>query len=867
MHDPTKAATRRAPPPFTGSLAELLARLGTSPDGLSGPEARHRLDHDGPNQLATASLRARIVEAIRAALNPLLVILLIACVASGLLGQVVDAVIIGSMVMLSAGINGWQGVRSERAIRRLQAQVAPTATVRRDGCWVELPRRALVAGDVVRLCAGDLVPADVRLIDAADVHVQQAALTGESLPVEKAASPGPLTATGPDAPELLFLGTSIVSGTARAVVLATGQATAFGDIVARLAARPDETEFDRGMRRFGMLILQTVTALVLVILVINVALGRAALPSVLFSVALAVGLTPEFLPMITTVTLAQGAVRMARAHVIVKHLSAIQNLGSIDVLCSDKTGTLTAGTMSLDASLDPRGRPADRALVLGHLNSAFQSGIKSPLDDAILARALPTDDYRKTDELPFDFERRRLSVVLAHDGRFVLVTKGAPESVLAACTTYEQGGEVRPLDPGAAEASLATFRALSSRGLRVLAVAYRDVAGGTGLHTADERELTFAGFLTFADHLLDGVRGCIEELARDGVQLKIVTGDNELVTRYICDQCGLDAGRIVLGSELDHLDELALTHLAEATRVFARVSPGQKHRIIQALKAGGHAVGFLGDGINDAPSLHAADVGISVAGAADVAREASDILLLERRLDVLHAGILAGRRSFGNVLKYLLMGTSSNFGNMFSMVGAALLLPFLPMLPTQILLNNFLYDVAQLTIPTDHVDPIHLRTPQRWDIGLIRRFMIIMGPLSSIYDFLTFFVLLRWFHFGETAFHTGWFLESLATQTLVLFVIRTMGRPWSHRPSLPLVITTLAVIAIGVVLPYTPAAGALGFTPLPASYFAFVVIVVATYLALVEVVKQRVIRRFVDGTASPPRADRAAAAPRPALAA
>ncbi len=831
------------------SLAELLLRLRTSPKGLSSVEARRRLDDAGPNQLAVTSLGAKIVEIVRAALNPLVMILLVACVASAFLGQVVDAAIIGGIVSLSAGINFWQTFRSERAVKRLQTQVAPTATIRRDDGWVELLRREIVVGDVVRLSAGDLVPADVRLIEAVDLHVQQAALTGESLPIEKSASSGAVMSAGPDTPELLFLGTSIVSGTATAVVLATGQATAFGDIVARLAARPAETEFDRGMRRFGMLILQTVSFLVLFILVINVALGRNALESVLFSVALAVGLTPEFLPMITTVTLAQGAVRMAREKVIVKHLSAIQNLGSIDVLCSDKTGTLTAGTMSFDVSIDPTGRPADRPLILGHLNSTFQSGIRSPLDVAILARQLATVGYRKTDEIPFDFERRRLSVVLEHDASYLFVTKGAPESVLGVCSSYEVDGEVRAFDADARELSLGQFHELSCRGFRVLAVAYRPVTRGAGFRFDDECDLTFVGFLTFADHLLDGVRASIDELRRDGVEIKIVTGDNELVTRYICDQAGVDAGQIVLGDEVEHLDEVALSHLADQTRVFARVSPGQKHRIIQALKAGGHVVGFMGDGINDAPSLHAADVGISVAGAVDIAREASDIILMERRLEVLHAGIIAGRRSFGNVLKYLLMGTSSNFGNMFSMVGAALLLPFLPMLPTQILLNNFLYDFAQITIPTDTVDPIHIRRPQRWDIGLIRRFMIIMGPISSLYDFLTFFVLLRWFHFGEAAFHTGWFLESLATQTLVLFVIRTAGRPWSNRPSLPLTITTLLVVTIGGVLPYTPVAATLGLVPMPPSYLLFVTIVVATYLALVEVVKHRVIPRLTGSEA------------------
>jgi Mg2+-importing ATPase len=827
------------------TVGELFARLDTSPKGLSSREAEQRRRTHGSNELAVAGLRSKVAAFLRTVVNPLVVILLSAGTASAFLGQVGDAVIIGGIVLLSSGLNFWQTYRSERAVKRLQGQIAPTATVLRDGAWVELNRRELVVGDVIRLCAGDLVPADARLFEGDDLHVQQAALTGESMPAEKGVSPGKLSALGPDSYDLVYLGTSIVSGVGLAVVFAAGQATAFGDIVERLAARPEETEFERGTKHFGMLILETVMFLVLFILVVNVSLGRDALQSLLFSVALAVGLTPGFLPMITSVTLAQGAIRMAREKVIVKHLPSIQNLGSIDILCSDKTGTLTAGTMSLDASLDPHGQPSERALRLGQLNSRFESGIKSPLDAAILERAVGgTDAYRKTDEIPFDFERRRLSIVVEKDAAYLLVTKGAPESVLSGCTSFEADGRVQPLDDAAREHCMAAFRALSERGFRVIAVASKRVDRPLGFKAVDERDLTLAGFLTFADHLLEGVAESIARLRADGVEVKILTGDNELVTRHICSQVGLDELRIVLGSAIESLDEVALARVAERTNVFARVSPAQKHRIIRALKAGGHVVGFLGDGINDAPSLHGADVGISVAGAVDVAREASDIILLERRLDVLHAGIIAGRRSFGNVLKYLLMGTSSNFGNMFSMAGAAMFLPFLPMLPTQILLNNFLYDVAQVTIPTDHVDPMYTKKPQRWDIGLIRNFMLIIGPVSSLYDFLTFFVLLHVFHFGERAFHTGWFLESLATQTLVLFVIRTVRRPWTNRPSAPLAITTLAVVALGIALPFTPAAEPLGITPLPASYFFFLLPAVATYLVLVELVKARVMTRL-----------------------
>ncbi len=841
----------RAPVLLEGqTLAELLARVGSSGEGLTTAAATTRLQELGRNELADRGLLWKLLDFLRSAANPLVLILLVAAAASAMLGDIADAVIIAGIVFLSAAINFWQTFTSDQAVRRLQQQVAPTATVRRDGAWRELPRHQLVVGDVVRLAAGDLVPADARLIDAVDLHVDQAALTGESLPVEKAATSAALTSTGPESACLVFLGTSIVSGTATAVTFASGRDTTFGDIAERLAARPDETEFERGMRGFGVLILQTVIFLVLFILVVNISLGRNALESLLFSVALAVGLTPEFLPMITTVTLAQGAIQMAREKVIVKHLSAIQNLGSIDILCSDKTGTLTTGTMSLNSSLDPFGRTSDRALFLAHLNSRLETGIKSPLDAAILERPVAgTDGFRKTDEIPFDFERRRLSIVVEKDGAHMLVSKGAPEGLLSVCSSYESDGGVRPLDDAARARCIAVFREASTQGFRTLAVAQRQVSGPGGFTASDEKELTLAGFVTFADQPLEGAAESLAKLRQDGVTVKIISGDNELVTAHVCGLVGLPGARIVLGSDIERLDETALARVAEQTDVFARVAPAQKLRILRALKSAGHVVGYLGDGINDAPSLHAADVGISVAGAVDVAREASDIILLERRLDVLHAGILAGRRAFANVLKYLLMGTSSNFGNMFSMAGAALFLPFLPMLPTQILLNNFLYDLAQIAIPTDNVDPSYLRRPQRWNVRLIRNFMLTLGPVSSIFDFLTFFVLLRYFHFGESLFHTGWFVESLLTQSLVLFVIRTAAKPWTSRPSAPLVVTTLLVVGVGAALPYTPVAHTLGLTPLPLSYFAFLALAVGAYLVLVELVKERVMRRILERAA------------------
>ncbi|HZR38939.1 MAG TPA: magnesium-translocating P-type ATPase, partial [Ktedonobacteraceae bacterium] len=736
---------------------------------------------------------------------------------------------------------------SQRAVERLRAGVAPTATVLRDGTWKELPRRLVVPGDIVRLAAGDLVPADARLLEAVDVHVQQAALTGESLPVEKVAS-DQTVAEGQlaDTPNLVFLGTSLVSGTARAVVTATGRNTAFGDIVVRLTHHPPETEFERGIRRFGFLILQTVFFLILFVFLIGVVFHHPLFESILFAIALAVGLTPEFLPMITTVTLGQGALRMAKQKVIVKHLESMQNFGSIDILCSDKTGTLTSGTITLSEHLDLCEVSSERVLLFASLNSQFETGIKSPLDAAILEHgSLDVSGYTKIGEIPFDFERRRLSVIVKDKAQSLLITKGAPESVLGNCSFYELNGEHKLYDADARAHHEAMYARLSTEGFRVLAVAYRPLPEQSSYSRADERDLVLLGFLTFADPPKEDVSEVLQALRRDGVQVKILTGDNELVTRHVCTQVGLDGAQVILGSELDHMTDTALAHVAEQTHVFARLSPAQKNRIILALKSRHHVVGFLGDGINDAPSLHAADVGISVASAVDVAKDAANIILLEQSLQVLHHGILEGRKAFGNVIKYLLMSTSSNFGNMFSMAGAFVFLPFLPMLPTQILLNNFLYDLSQITIPTDHVDASFIQKPQRWNISLIRKFMVFIGPISSIFDFLTFFIMLAVFHADAPLFHTGWFVESLATQTLVLFIIRTAGNPLRSRPSLPLAVTTLLMVAIGIVLPSSPLAGYLGFTPLPALYFLFLVAMTVTYLLLVEIVKRRLMRQMV----------------------
>ena len=806
--------------------------------GLTSQAAAERLAQFGLNDPEPRKRRLPAIDFLRLFLNPLVLVLLIAATASAALGDAIDAGIIFAIVILSNTLDFVQTRRSQKAVEQLQAQVASTATVLRDGQWVEILRTQIVPGDVVRLSAGDMVPADARLLESRDLYVQQAALTGESLPAEKQAR-GAAVSTNPDAENMVFLGTSVVSGTARAVIVTTGAATAFGDIAARLAAPPEPTAFEHGLKDFSLFLTRTVFFLVLFLVVVGLLKHRDPFQSLLFAVALAVGLTPEFLPMIVSVTLANGARAMARKKVIVKHLAAIQNFGSIDVLCSDKTGTITSGHMDLDRCLDSWGETSTRVLTLARLNSSNQTGIRSPLDEAILRTPQTAEEggYEKRDEIPYDFERRRLSVVLERESRRLLVTKGAPEGVLERTVSVEREGQVLPLEGELRARCQQTFADLGRKGLRVLAVAYVMVEARASYSAGDERNLILAGFVTFADRPLPDAAAALAGLREAGVHVKIITGDSDLVTWQVCTQVGLDPGKIVLGEEIEKMSDPALQAVAEEATVFARASPAQKNRILLALKHRGHVVGFMGDGINDAPSLHAADVGISVASAVDVAREAADIILVEPGLEVLTSGILEGRKAFGNVMKYLLMGTSSNFGNMFSMAGAAAFLPFLPMLPTQILLNNFLYDVSQITIPTDNVDADFIRRPRHWDIALIRKFMLCIGPISSVFDFLTFYVLLRFFNAREQFFHTGWFVESLATQTLVIYVIRTMGNPLKSRPSRPLLITTLLVVAVGALLPFSGLAEPLGFVPLRGSFYLFVTAATLVYLLLVHLAK------------------------------
>jgi len=826
-------------------LQDLFGRLNAAPEGLTTPEAERRLREFGPNSLARARRLAGAVEFLRFFANPLVIVLLVASSVSLALGEKVNALIIIAMVILSVLLNFYQEFQARHAVEELRRQVASTAVVVRDGSEQEVPVTGLVPGDVIRLNAGSLVPADARLLEAKDLYVRESALTGESLPVEKKADDLPGGPHGiTDAVNSVFLGTAVQSGIGSAVLVRTGSATAFGGIAARLVERPPETEFDRGIRHFALLITRVIFLLVLFVFLVNSVLKRPLLDSFLFAVALAVGLTPELLPMIISVTLAQGAKRMAAKKVIVKQLASIENFGSMEILCSDKTGTLTLGDVVLQKHVNVQGGEDERVLQTIYLNSFFEAGVKSPLDDAILKHEHPDiHEYSKIDEIPFDFERRRLSVVVQRGRERVLISKGAPDNIFEVSSSVETGGSTSPFDQERRTVAETTYRNLGADGYRVIAVAVRAVPRQDSYSKADEREMTLIGFAAFLDPPKEDVGATLEALRRDGVQVLVMTGDNEYVTQKISRDVGLSVDRIIVGAEVDSMDDAALAYQAEHGAIFARVSPEQKNRVITALKVRGHVVGFLGDGINDTPSMHTADIGISVVNAVDVAKDAASIILLEKDLGVLHDGVIEGRRSFANIMKYITMGTSSNFGNMFSMAAASLFLPFLPMLPMQILLNNFLYDVSQVSIPSDNVDPGLLLRPKRWRIDFIRQFMVIIGPISSIYDFLTFGILLAVFHAGERLFHTGWFVESLATQTLVVFVIRTAGNPLRSRPSRQLILTVLAMVTIATVLPYTRIGGVLGFTSLSPALLISIAFLTLTYLALVQAVKAWFYRR------------------------
>jgi Mg2+-importing ATPase len=731
-------------------------------------------------------------------------------------------------------------MRAQNAVEALRRSVAVQSTVRRDGRAVSLPIDQLVPGDIAELIAGDLVPADCRVLESRDLYVNQALLTGEPYPAEKLASD---TASGADNPmgasNAVFAGTSVISGTAVVLVCRTGAETALGQLATSLSEKPPATAFAVGIRRFGMLIMRFTIFMVLFVLVVNISFHRPLLESLMFAVALAVGLTPELLPMIVTVTLARSALQMSKRRVIVKRLSAIHDLGAMDVLCTDKTGTLTEAKISLVRTVDGHGGECERVFIDACINSRFESGMKSPLDDAIVtARPFDIAPWRKIDEVPFDFERRRVSVLVEHQGERRLIVKGAPEDVLRLSGYFEKDGKSLPLDVETRHAFEKTLAGLGAEGYRALGVASRVAeAGQVKAAVCDEAGLVFSGFAVFLDPPKVSAGETIRWMAAAGVEVKVITGDNEQVCRHVFQEIGVPVTGVLSGAELERMSDEALLGALPRVNLFCRVNPQQKHRVLLALKRLGHVVGFMGDGINDAPALHAADVGISVDGAADVARAAADLILLDHDLSVVRDAIVAGRSTVLNVSKYVLMGASSNFGNMFSMAGAALILPFLPMLPIQILLNNLIYNVSEVAIPFDSVDAEAITGPVAWNVTLVERFMLVFGPVSSVFDFVTFYAMLHLFGAGAALFQTGWFIESMVTQTLVVFCIRTRRLAWQSRPGRVLVGTTVGAVAVALLLPVLPIGKWFGFVPPPPLFFAYLLAATLAYLALVETVK------------------------------
>ena len=838
-----------ARPWWLDPLPAEASQADSAPGGLAAAEAKTRLAKFGPNLFRDHQETALWRQFLARFKNPLIILLLVASAISAMTGELTSFFIISLMVLFSVTLDFFQEHRAGKAAASLRQTVAVRATVIRDSQQLEVPVSEVVPGDLVVLSAGSMIPADGRVLVANDFFVKQALLTGEAYPVEKRAGILADSASDiQDAANAVFMGTTVISGSATILVVNTGAGTAIGAIADTLTRSPPPTAFEIGTHRFGMLIMRLTILLVLFVLLVNAFMHKPWLDSFLCAIALAVGLTPELLPMVVSVTLARGARVMAKKKVIVKRLAAIQNLGSMDVLCTDKTGTLTEAKIRLEQHTDPQGKPSERVLELAYLNSFFETGLKSPLDEAILAHQnIDVSAWQKIDEVPFDFERRRVSVLLDKGNSRLLVVKGASEEIIGLCTHYEEPGNVAriPLDKAAREQIHAVHVNLEKEGFRVLGIAWREVpADHPHAVIGDEAELVFAGFAAFLDPPKASAGSALAALKERGISVKIVTGDSELVTQHVCAQLNIAVIGVLTGRDIATLDDAALRVMVEKTNLFCRVNPAQKERVILALKARGHVVGYLGDGINDAPSLHAADVGLSVDTAVDVAKEAADMILLDHDLHVLHDGVLEGRRTFGNIMKYIMMGTSSNFGNMFSMAGAALFLPFLPMLPTQILLNNVLYDISEVPIPLDQVDPEELEKPRVMDMEFIRNFMLVIGPISSAFDFLTFYVMLNILQADEKLFQTGWFVESLCTQVLVIFVIRTRGNPFKSRPHPVLMATSLGIALLGALLPFTPLGSYFGFVPPPAKFYLILAAMALAYLLIVELAKRGFYRWY-----------------------
>jgi len=846
-----------------GSVEDALRALQTTDRGLGQEEARRRLDEHGPNELSHRARLGFFGDIFHRIKSPLVIQLLLIAAVSAAIGEIKSTVIVGAMVLLSVGLSYILDRRSGRAVEDLGKRVQSRTFVLRDGAETEVKISEVVPGDIVLLRAGSIVPADLRLIAAKDFFVAESALTGEAMPVEKSASAAGFDAAAAlELPNACFLGTSVTSGTARGLVIHTGTRTLFGAISEKLSGKREETNFDRGVRSFTWLMIRFMVVMVCAVFFIVGLTKGNWVEALLFGLSIAVGLTPEMLPMIVTVNLAKGALTMAKRKVIVKRLPAIQNFGAIDILCTDKTGTLTQDRVVLERHVDVLGNTSEEVLNYAYLNSQFQTGLRNLIDRAVLDSAdLDAGTCTLVDELPFDFSRRRMSVVVQYQGDHVLICKGAVEEIYTVCTHYQIDDQIYPLIPAIRAELFDEVERLNRDGFRVLGIAYREFPRERKTFTVeDESQLTLLGYIAFFDPPKSTASEAIGLLKKAGVRVKVLTGDNGLVTEKVCRDVDLRVERMIGGTELANLSPEQFSKAVEECNVFVKLSPAQKQQIVEELRRAGHVVGFMGDGINDAPALKAADVGISVDSAVDVAKESADIVLLEKSLLVLEEGIREGRRVFANIVKYIRMGASSNFGNMFSVVGASYLLPFLPMQPIQILTNNLLYDFSQTGIPTDSVDAELIEKPLKWNIGNIKRFMVFIGPISSIFDYATF--ALMWFFFRCSAFldpattaaeqetlarlfQTGWFVESLLTQTLIVHIIRTRRIPFvGSRASPHMTMTTLIVMAVGAWLPYSPFAPALGMVPLPAIYWAWIAGFLAAYAVLTHAVKSWFFRRF-----------------------
>lgn len=843
---------------------EALKNLSTTEQGLKYDQVELLQEEFGPNEISRERKIGFLSGILRRFANPLVVLLLIISAVSLIMGDLRSTLVVGGMILISVFLAYFQETKSNRAVEKLRALVQTNSNVIREGKEIEIPMVEIVPGDILVLDAGALIPADIRLISSKDFYIHQSALTGESMPVEKHAGSSSMTGKGLlELQNACFMGSSVLSGTAKAVVVNTGSRTYFGSLSQKLASQRVLTSFDRGITGFTWLMIRFMSVMVCVVfLIVGLTKGNW-MEALLFGLAVAVGLCPEMLPMIVTVNLAKGARAMSKKKVIVKRLNSIQNFGAIDILCTDKTGTITQDRVVLERYVDVTNRESEDVLRYAYMNSYYQTGLRNLLDRSVLTHTEfeVERSCRKVDEIPFDFSRKKMSVVVEYEGDHVLICKGAVEETYKVCRSYQVDDEIHPLIDMIKYDLLQEYQSLSEDGYRVLAVAYREFPKEKEIFSvADESDLILLGYVAFFDPPKDSAVVALQELSKMGIGVKILTGDNELVARKVCRDVGITGERLITGNRLQGMNNDEFDESVEATTIFARLSPSQKEEIIQALQHRGHVVGFMGDGINDALAMKRADVGISVDTAVDVAKESADIILLEKSLLVLEDGIAEGRKVFGNIIKYIRMGASSNFGNMFSVVGGSYFLPFLPMAPIQILLNNLLYDISQVGIPTDKVDPEFTKTPRKWNIGNIKNFMVFIGPISSIFDYATYFLMLFFFKcsqyvnlnilpstkaYYENLFHTGWFVESILTQTMIVHIIRTRKIPFFQSAASPgLLFTTLLVMAIGAFLPYSPFAETFGFVPLPPVYWLWISVFLLLYAVLTHNVKVWFFNKF-----------------------